>query len=135
VTEKLMLRRSFKIEKIGINPLRCVVSTTQWLESYLCPFINHRQSDWVDWLPLAEFTHNNTKSKATGKPPFEIVYGRSPMISPELEPTRSPAADDRAKQLSDTIQEVQVSIQWAQESYKQAGKAKPPTEFAPGDKV
>jgi hypothetical protein len=57
------------------------------------------------------------------------------MISPALEPTGSPAADDRAKQLADTIQEVQASIKWAQERYKQADKGKPPPEFAPGDKV
>ncbi|CCO33420.1 Retrotransposable element Tf2 155 kDa protein type 3 [Rhizoctonia solani AG-1 IB] len=106
----------------------------QWLEAYLRPFINHRQSDWVDWLPLAEFAHN-AKSKATGKSPFEIVYGLSPMISPVLEPTGSPAADDRAKQLADTIQEVQASIKWAQERYKQADKGKQPPEFAPGGKV
>ncbi|CCO34908.1 Retrotransposable element Tf2 155 kDa protein type 2 [Rhizoctonia solani AG-1 IB] len=107
----------------------------QWLESYLHPFINHRQSDWVNWLPLAEFAHNNAKSKATGKSLFEIVYGRSPMISLALEPTGSPAADDRAKQLADTIQEVQASIKWAQERYKQADKGKQRPELAPGDKV
>ncbi|CCO36000.1 Transposon Ty3-I Gag-Pol polyprotein AltName: Full=Gag3-Pol3 [Rhizoctonia solani AG-1 IB] len=107
----------------------------QWLEAYLCPFINHRQSDWVDWLLLAELAHNNTRSKATGKSPFEIVYGCSPMISLALEPTRSPTADDQAKQLADTIQEVQASIKWAQEQYKQADKGKPPPEFAPGDKI
>ncbi|KAF8671211.1 hypothetical protein RHS04_08382 [Rhizoctonia solani] len=75
----------------------------QWLEAYLPPFINHCQSDWVDWLPLAEFAHNNARSKATGKLPFEIVYGRSPVIAPLLEPTGLPIADDRAKQLAETI--------------------------------
>ncbi|KAF8711840.1 Chromo (CHRromatin Organization MOdifier) domain, partial [Rhizoctonia solani] len=85
----------------------------QWLEAYLHPFINHRQSEWVDWLPLAEFAHNNARSKATGKSPFEIV----------------------AKQLAETIQEVQASIKWAQERYKQADTGKPPPEFQPGDKV
>ncbi|KAJ1310639.1 hypothetical protein OPQ81_009168 [Rhizoctonia solani] len=54
----------------------------QWLEAYLHPYINHRQSDWVDWLPPAEFAHNNFRSEATGKLPFEIVYGCSPIISP-----------------------------------------------------
>ncbi|CCO29574.1 Retrotransposable element Tf2 155 kDa protein type 3 [Rhizoctonia solani AG-1 IB] len=93
-----------------------------------------QQSNWVDWLPLAEFAHNNAKNKATGKSPFEIVYGRSPMISLALEPTGLPAPDDRAKQLADTIQEVQASIKWAQERYKQADKGKPPPEFAPGAK-
>ncbi|CEL63969.1 Transposon Ty3-I Gag-Pol polyprotein OS=Saccharomyces cerevisiae (strain ATCC 204508 / S288c) GN=TY3B-I PE=3 SV=2 [Rhizoctonia solani AG-1 IB] len=86
----------------------------QWLESYLRPFINHRQSDWVEWLPFAVFAPNNAKS---------------------LEPTGSPAADDRAKQLADTIQEVQASIKWAQERYKQADTGKQPPEFASGDKV
>ncbi|KAF8750038.1 hypothetical protein RHS01_09619 [Rhizoctonia solani] len=74
-------------------------------------------------------------SKATGKLPFEIVYGRSPVISPLLEPTGSPIADDRAKQLAETIHEVQASIKWAQERYKQADTGKPPLEFQPGDKV
>ncbi|QRW20003.1 Retrotransposable element Tf2 protein [Rhizoctonia solani] len=105
----------------------------QWLEAYLCPSMNHRQSDWVDWLPLAEFTHNNARSKATGKLPFEIVYDRSPVISLLLEPTGLPIADDRAKQLAETIQAVQVSIKWAQECYKQADTGKPPPEFQPGD--
>ncbi|QRW24390.1 Retrotransposable element Tf2 protein [Rhizoctonia solani] len=96
---------------------------------------NSKQSDWVNWLPLAEFAHNNARSKATGKLPFEIVYGCSPVISLLLEPTGLPIADDRAKQLAETIQEVQASIKWAQERYKQADKGKPPPEFQPGDKV
>ncbi|KAF8684225.1 Chromo (CHRromatin Organization MOdifier) domain [Rhizoctonia solani] len=75
----------------------------QWLEAYLRPFVNHRQSDWVDWLPLAEFAHNNARSGATGKLPFEM-YGRSPVISPLLEPTGLPIANDRAKQLAENIE-------------------------------
>ncbi len=31
----------------------------QEIEKYLRIFINYRQTDWSDWLPLAEFTHNN----------------------------------------------------------------------------
>ncbi|KAJ1306587.1 hypothetical protein OPQ81_007587 [Rhizoctonia solani] len=79
----------------------------QWLKEYLCPYINHRQSDWVEWLPLAEFAHHNSRSGATGKSPFEIIYGYSPIISLALEPTGSPAADDRSRELPGTIQEVQ----------------------------
>ncbi|KAF8694337.1 Chromo (CHRromatin Organization MOdifier) domain, partial [Rhizoctonia solani] len=107
----------------------------QWLEAYLHPFINHRQSDWVHWLPLAEFAHSSARSKATSKLPFEIVYGCSPVILLLLEPTGSPFADDRAKQLAETIQEVQASIKRAQERYKQADTGKPPPEFKPGDTV
>ncbi|CCO34988.1 Retrotransposable element Tf2 155 kDa protein type 3 [Rhizoctonia solani AG-1 IB] len=119
--------------------LRALYKALHIAPSYTTTY--HLQSDGQTeiknqyWLPLAEFAHNNATSKATGKSPFEIVYGRSPMISPALGPTGLPAADDRAKQLADTIQEVQASIKWAQECYKQADKGKQPPEFAPGDKV
>jgi hypothetical protein len=45
---------------------------------------------------LAEFGHNNTQSNAIGHSPFQIVYGCSLVISPSLEPTGTPVADDRA---------------------------------------
>ncbi|KAJ1307571.1 hypothetical protein OPQ81_001668 [Rhizoctonia solani] len=50
----------------------------QWLEAYLHPYINHRQSDWVDWLPLAEFAHNNSRSEATGKSPLTLFMAALP---------------------------------------------------------
>ncbi len=31
----------------------------QEVEKYLRIFVNHRQTDWSNWLPLAEFAHNN----------------------------------------------------------------------------
>ena len=31
----------------------------QEIETYLRVFINHRQDDWADWLPIAEFAYNN----------------------------------------------------------------------------
>uniref|UniRef100_A0A183CPZ9 RNA-directed DNA polymerase n=1 Tax=Globodera pallida TaxID=36090 RepID=A0A183CPZ9_GLOPA len=106
----------------------------QWLEAYLRAFINHRQTDWVDLLPLAEFCHNNSKSDATGLSPFELVYGRSPAISPNLEPTGTPVADDRAAELRAVIEEVQATIKWTQERYKAADHGVSLPEFTVGDK-
>jgi hypothetical protein len=83
----------------------------QWLEGYLRAFINHRQSDWADWQVLAEFTHNNTQNDATGHSPFQIVYGRSPVISPSPEPTGTPVANDRAQELNKAIAEVTAMLQ------------------------
>ncbi len=50
----------------------------QEIEKYLRIFVNYRQTDWSDWLPLAEFTHNNRIHSATGKSPFVVLYGRNP---------------------------------------------------------
>ncbi len=50
----------------------------QEVEKYLRIFVNYRQDDWTDWLPLAEFAHNNRIHSATGKSPFMILYGRNP---------------------------------------------------------
>ena len=47
----------------------------QELKGYLCLFMEYRQTDWSDWLPMAEFTHNNRVHSATGKSPFIVLYG------------------------------------------------------------
>ncbi len=47
----------------------------QEVEKYLRIFVNHQQTDWRDWLPLAEFVHNNRVHSATKKSPFMVLYG------------------------------------------------------------
>ncbi|CAJ0920365.1 unnamed protein product [Ranitomeya imitator] len=44
--------------------------TNQTLEQYLRCFICHLQDDWVDLLPLAEFSYNNAQSASTKQSPF-----------------------------------------------------------------
>jgi hypothetical protein len=107
----------------------------QWLEGYLRAFINHRQTDWADWLALAEFAHNNAQSNATSSSPFQIVYGQSPVISLSLEPTGTPVANDRAQELAKVIAEVKATLQWTQECYKRADKGNSMPKFQAGDKV
>ncbi len=55
----------------------------QEIEKYLRIFVNYRQTDWSDWLPLAEFAHNNRIHSATGKSPFTVLYGRNPQVLPD----------------------------------------------------
>jgi hypothetical protein len=31
----------------------------QELEEYLRIYVNERQNNWVDWLPIAQFCHND----------------------------------------------------------------------------
>ena len=50
----------------------------QWVETYLCFFVNHQQDDWASYLPIAEFTHNNWKSETMKQTPFFLLMGYHP---------------------------------------------------------
>ena len=50
------------------------------VEKYLRIYMNHRQTDWAEWLALAEFTHNSQTTSATGVSPFLLNYGQQPII-------------------------------------------------------
>jgi hypothetical protein len=52
----------------------------QKLEQYLWLYVNHMQTDWVDWLPIAEFAYNNCKHSVTSFSPFFLEYGHHPFI-------------------------------------------------------
>ena len=47
----------------------------QELEEYLQIYVNKRQNNWVDWLPIAQFCHNDQQHSATGYSPFMITGG------------------------------------------------------------
>jgi transposase InsO family protein len=47
----------------------------QELEEYLRIYVNEQQNDWVDWLPIAQFCHNDRSHSATGFSPFMITTG------------------------------------------------------------
>ncbi|KAL5525264.1 hypothetical protein ACEPAF_9134 [Sanghuangporus sanghuang] len=51
----------------------------QELEQYLRLYVNHRQSDWADWLALAEFAYNNREHSATKLSPFFVNTGMHPL--------------------------------------------------------
>ena len=52
--------------------------SNQWLEQYLHFWVDHQQTNWHHYLPLAKFVHNSWKNEAMGKSPFEILMGYSP---------------------------------------------------------
>jgi len=47
----------------------------QEVEQYLRLFINHRQTDWNNWLSCAEFSYNDKVHSSTGFSPFFVNYG------------------------------------------------------------
>ena len=50
----------------------------QELEEYLRIYINKKQNDWVNWLPIAQFCHNDRWHSAMGYSPFMVTGGRHP---------------------------------------------------------
>ncbi len=58
----------------------------QEVEKYLRIFVNHLQDDWVEWLLLAAFAHNNRTHSAMGKSPFEVNYSYNAIVLPGAKP-------------------------------------------------
>ncbi|MBW0491749.1 hypothetical protein O181_031464 [Austropuccinia psidii MF-1] len=48
------------------------------LEQYLWMYFSYHQDDWNTWLPLAEFSYNNSDHSSKKQLPFFTVYGRDP---------------------------------------------------------
>ena len=61
--------------------------TNQSLEQYLRFYVNDRQDNWVDLLPMAEFAHNTWQNESTRTSPFELLMGYRPAA--EWAPTLS----------------------------------------------
>jgi hypothetical protein len=78
----------------------------QELEQYLRLYVNHMQTDWVDWLPVAEFAYNNHEHSATGHSPFYLEYSHHPFIpmAPRKALINNPSAEDFADSLSQAWQ-------------------------------
>jgi len=50
----------------------------QTIEAYLRAFVGHKQDDWVQLLPMAEFAYNNSVTTGNGVTPFYANYGFHP---------------------------------------------------------
>jgi hypothetical protein len=109
------------------------------LEQYLRGYCNYQQDDWLDFLSLAEFSHNNKISSTTGLTPFFANYGYHPRYE-------FLAADDKPKQkalksfvdqLDQLEKHIQAEITWANAAYSEQAdqhRSAPPV-LNPGDEV
>jgi len=51
------------------------------MEKFLRAYVNYKQSDWVDWLWIAEFVANNSVLATTKVTPFFATRGMHPRIA------------------------------------------------------
>ena len=83
----------------------------QEIEQYLRVFVNHRQDDWAEWLPLAEFCHNNRVQASTRQSPFMLNTGRDPRLGTEpLRDVRVESAANFVKRMKSARKEAEAAL-------------------------
>src|SRR5438552_8940464 len=90
----------------------------QEIETYLRLFINQRQDDWSNWLPLTEFTKATTTT-TTGTTPFYLTHGRHPWkgIKPIPDITTESVEEFTAR-LNEVCKQAHDTLKRSQEAMK-----------------
>jgi len=91
--------------------------TNQWLEQYLRFWINECQDNWHNYLPLAEFAHNNWPNETTGESPFFVLYRFNPCADWTDKPTPIPQVAMRLEQFKKARQCAQELMIKAQQAW------------------
>jgi len=91
----------------------------QEIEHYLRVFSNYHQTDWSEWLPLAEFAYNDKVQSSTGHSPFYVNYGYHPRKGTGFRrEVKAEAAKDFAEWMRKTREEVESALKRAAEDMK-----------------
>ncbi|THH01893.1 hypothetical protein EW145_g6834 [Phellinidium pouzarii] len=115
--------------------MECV---NQELEQYLWLYVNHHQTDWADWLSLAEFAYNNHEHSATKMSLFYANTGVHPIgLTDICTSSANLTAEDFAKHVKDihalaqaNLTKMAADMKWFYDWH--AGQQ---IEFEPGAKV
>ena len=115
------------------------------MKNYLRAYINHMQNDWVDHLPMAEFSANNHVNESTGMTLFFADNGFHPRTGVEL-PKSYKGASKRAELLAadkilanqeETVSYLQDQLTWSQQEQAHWANQnrQPHPEYEVGDMV
>ena len=104
--------------------------TNQELKQYLPKYANHQQDNWPELVPLAEYAYNTTKTRGTDFTPYQMVYGKTPIIHGALGEPSQAAIDKIRKIAYENLLYSQVLLQEHRNK-----RRKPATELRPGDKA
>ena len=109
------------------------------IEISLCAFVNGEQSNWVHFLPMAEFAYNNSKNANTGHTLFKLNFGDYPCVSFEDKcDTRSRSSLNKrlAIELGELMNIYCQNLLYAQDLQNQVyDKGVKPKSYTPGKKV
>jgi len=111
----------------------------QELDQFLRLFVNERQDNWYNLLPIAEFQHNNHVHSATQQPPFLLDTGRIPCMG--FEPSQVPSGletvNEFTERMKSATEEAKSAIRKAQEDMTRYYNRRrtPAPVYKPGDQV
>ena len=113
------------------------------LNQYLRNYVSADQSDWSEYLGLAEFSYNASRHSATGQSPFKVAYGVEPLMPTDLvldrlqsEVERSQVAEDFVAKREQILEKTKWYLDKAQKRYvKQVNKGRRHEEYEEGQKV
>ena len=93
----------------------------QELELYLRMYINHRQTDWSEWLSMAEFAYNNQKHSSTKLSPFYVNTGLNPLDPGTIQTSSTNfSTEEFAKDLKQIHDKAKENLIHANEVMKRA---------------
>jgi hypothetical protein len=111
----------------------------QILEQYLRCYLDYQQTNWIDLLPLAEFSYNNAEHNSTKRSPFFTNYGYNPILdfSCDLTDCSVPGVEERFKMLQENFEIVKTELNLAQQVHKRFADAhrSPAPDFIVGSKA
>jgi hypothetical protein len=105
------------------------------IEQFLRAYAGMYQKDWVQWLPMAEFSYNNTVHSTTGTSPFKCLYGRDPIMTPSKIVTEVLEANDMVNTLQRIWDETSAALKMAKERMTGREPGEVPNNFEVGEKV
>jgi len=84
----------------------------QELDQFLHLFVNERQDDWYDLLPITEFQHNNHVYSATQQLPFLLDTGQIPRMGfePRQDPSSLETVNEFTKRMESATEEAKSTI-------------------------
>jgi len=112
--------------------------TNQELEQYLRMYVNHRQSNWSEWLATVEFAYNNKVHTAMKESPFKVNYGREPRIGFDIRKKgKNMKVEEFAREMKNRHEEAKSALVRSQEEMKRQvdRNRKEAEEYRVGDKV
>ena len=111
----------------------------QELEQYVRLFVNERQDNWDELLPLAEFSYNNHVHSTTQHTPFVLDTGRHPRMGfePEKEPSHRETVNEFVDRMKSTLEEAKSALRKAKDDMARYynRRREPTPTFREGDKV